>query len=131
MKITVKYYKNQGLEDEKSSLGGFLKASWSLLGGSWSLLGASWSLLGASWEALGASWEPLGASWAPLGPNFKKTSKKLTFFEANLGAKMQRKSIKINVKKRRVLKYVLFPTFVEFSMDLGLKNIIIFHQMLV
>ena len=73
----------------------------------------------------------LDASWEPSGANFRKKSKKLTFFEANLGAKMQRKSIKINVKKKHVLRHNFFPTFVEFLMDLGLNNIIIFHQMLV
>ena len=88
-------------------------------------------LLEPSWERLGRTWGLLGPSWAPLGPNFKETKKKLTFFEANLGAKMQRKSIKINVKKRHVLRHNFFPTFVEFLMDLGLNNIIIFHQMLV
>ena len=80
---------------------------------------------------LGAFRSLLDASWEPSGANFRKTSKKPTFLKANLGAKMQRKSIKINVKKRLVLRHNCFPTFVEFLMDLGLKNNVIFHQMLV
>ena len=82
---------------------------------------------------LEASWEPFGASWTPLGATggqLRKT-KKINCFEANLGAEMQQKSIKIDVKKKLVLRPNFFPTFFEFSRDLGLKNIVIVHQMLV
>ena len=57
------------------------------------------------------SWGFLGAFWAHREKN--------PSLEANLGVKIDKKSKKINVKKRLVLRDVLFSKFLEFSMDLG------------
>ena len=71
--------------------------------------------MGARGTLLGS----LEASWARLGPILKKTLKKLDPSEANLGVKIDKKSKQIDVKKRLVLRDVLFSKFLEFSMDLG------------
>ena len=60
------------------------------------------------------SWGLLGAFWAHL----EKNPQKITSLEANLGVNIDKKS-KIDVKKRLVLRDVLFSKFLEFSMDLG------------
>ena len=109
-----------------------LAAFWFLLDAFWLLLGAFWVLLGASWAPLGASWAPLGASWAPLGSNFKKTLKKNTFFEANLGAKMEPQIKKNDVKKRTCFeKGCFFSICLRFLVDLGALKPIIFNQNLI
>ena len=66
---------------------------------------------------LGALLGPLGASWAPFGPILKNPQ--IPPLEANLGVAIDKKSKKIDVKKRLVLRDVLFSKFLEFSMDLG------------
>ena len=76
---------------------------------------------------LGALLGPLGR---PFGPILKKTLKKLTPLEANLGVKIDKKSKKINVKKRFVLRDVLFSKFLEFSMDLRAPKPGILNQFL-
>ena len=68
------------------------------------------------------SWGLLGAFWAHL--------KKLHPLEANLGVKIDKKIEKINVKKRLVLRDVLFSKFLEFSMDLRAPKPGILNQFL-
>ena len=50
----------------KSTPGGFLSASWGLLGVSWRQLGRSWSILEASWRSLGNHIGPLEALKAKM-----------------------------------------------------------------
>ena len=89
------------------------------------------SLKIGSWRPLGSLSEPLGRLLGAFWGQLQKNLKKLFFCEANLGARMQRESIKINVKKKLVVRPNFFPTFFEFLRDLGLKNIVFFNQMLV
>ena len=72
-------------------------------------------LLEASWGLLGRSWGLLGASWA----QDPKKSKKVCFFKLNLGAKIDEKSKKIDVKKALVLRHVFFMDFLRFCIDFG------------
>ena len=90
--------------------------------GSLGLLGASWDLLGRSWVPLGASWGALGASWAPLGLKIRKNLNGISFVELNLGAKIDEKSKKIDVKKALVLRHGFFIDFLRFCMDWGPPN---------
>ena len=72
------------------------------------------------------SWGLLGAFWAHLEKNPKKPHP----LKANLGVKIDKKSKKINVKKRLVLRDVLFSKFLEFSMDLRAPKPGILNQFL-
>ena len=76
-------------------------------------------LLEASWNLLGPSWGLLGASWAQLGHILKKTFKKPPPLEANLGAKINNKSKKIDVRKAFVLRYVFLSDFHRFCIVFG------------
>ena len=72
-----------------------------------------------SWRPLGASWGALGASWAPLGLKIRKNLNAICFFELNLGAKIDEKSKKIDVKKALVLRHVFFMDCLRFCIDCG------------
>ena len=81
-----------------------------------------------SWRPLGASWDALGASWAPLGLKIRKNLKKICFVELNLGAKIDEKSKKIDVKKALVLRHVFFKDFLRICIDFGSSKPSFWHQ---
>ena len=79
---------------------------------------------------LGSLLGPLGTSWAPLGAIFEKKLQKIIFYGLNLGAKMEPKIEKNDVKKELVSRYVLLFDFLRFLMELGPEKQAFLNQFL-
>ena len=77
---------------------------------------------------LEASWKPLGASWASLGAILEKHQKK--FLDLNLGAKMEPKIKKNDVKKGFVSRYAFVFDFLRFLMEFGSEKPAFLNQFL-
>ena len=75
---------------------------------------------------LEASWGLLGLSWGHLG----KTSKKIIFLDLNLGAQMEQKIKKNDVKKGFVSRYAFVFDFLRFLMEFGSEKPAFLNQFL-